>query len=255
VAHLGALPVIGGALRMPDKQMRRRLVQGGLAVVALVMAVAMSVFPTDDFVVDSASSHRPGSFNADAPTVMLTPAQALQTVYGRSERALLIDLRPEWHFAELDLPRVRNLPLDALAGLQTSRDEVIVLAGTDDAATASAARSLRRDKGIAAFAVAGGFAALQSLLLEPQDAQSLDAYSAQERALVKRLRVTVARARPQYAMYLGAGGLASVDSPAPRAGGFQPPLQPATAARAGSGQQRRKGQASTFEPIQPEEGC
>jgi hypothetical protein len=252
VAHLGALPVIGGA---PGKQMRTRLVQGGLAVVALVLAVAMSIFPTDDFVVDTGSSHHPGSFDADAATVKLTPAQALQTVYGRSERALFIDLRPALHFAELGLPRVRNVPLDALAGLQASSGEVIVLAGTDDAAAANAARRLRRDKGIAAFAVAGGFAALQSLLLEPQDAQSLDAYSAQERALVKRLRVTVARARPQYVMYLGAGGLPSVESPAPRAGGFQPPLQPAIAGQAGSRQQRRQGQASTFEPIQPEEGC
>lgn len=60
-------PVVGGALRMPGKQMRTRWVQGGLAVVALVLAVAMSLFPTDDFVVDSASSHHASTFEPIQP--------------------------------------------------------------------------------------------------------------------------------------------------------------------------------------------
>lgn len=254
MAHLGACPVIGGALRMPTRKMGTRLLQAGLIVVALVAAVAMSVFPTDRFVIDTGSSRRADSFDADAASVMLTPVQALQTVYGGAEKALLIDLRPELRFSALALPRVRNLSTDALSGLRTSPDVAIVLAGSDDANTARAARELRREKSVAAFAVEGGFGALQSLLLEPLDARSLSALSAQERALVKRLRVAVARARPQYTMYLGASGLPSLESPVPRAGGFQPPMQPAQTAP--NPPPRAQGKAAgSIGLTHPEEGC
>lgn len=254
MAHLGTFPVIGDVLRMPTRKMGTRLLQTGLMVVALVLAVIMSVFPTDRFIVDTGSSRRADSFDAAAASVMLTPVQALQTVYGGAEKALLIDLRPELRFSALALPRVRNLSTDALSGLRTSPDVAIVLAGSDDADTARAARELRRDKSVAAFAVEGGFAALQSLLLEPQDARSLSAFSAQERALVKRLRVTVARARPQYTMYLGASGLPSLETPVPRAGGFQPPVQPAQAAP--NPPPRAEGKAAGgIEFTHPEEGC